>query len=90
MKYFAAFLKMKDPEKNAIFRQQHMDFLFQNEKEGKIFARGRFAEGKGGLVVYIAESFDEATKLAESDPLVISGARTLDLYEWEMKVAPNQ
>ena len=89
MKYFAAFLKMKDPEKNASFRQQHMDFLFQNEKEGKIFARGRFTEGKGGLVVYIAESFEEATKIAESDPLVVSGARILELYEWEMKVAPN-
>jgi hypothetical protein len=87
MKYFAAFLKMKDPEKNATYRPQHMDFLIQKEKEGKIFARGRFSEGKGGLVVYIAESLEEATKLAESDPLVVSGARTLELYEWEMKVA---
>ena len=90
MKFFAAFLKMKDPEKNASYRQQHMDFLLQNEKEGKIFARGRFAEGKGGLVVYIAESFEEAAKIAGSDPLVASGARILELYEWEMKVAPNQ
>jgi uncharacterized protein len=90
MKYFAAFLKMKDPEKNAAFRPQHMDFLIQKEKEGKIFARGRFSEGKGGLVVYIAESFEEATRIAESDPLVVSGARFLELYEWEMKVAPNQ
>jgi uncharacterized protein YciI len=81
---------MKDPEKNAVYRQQHMDFLLEKEREGKIFARGRFAEGKGGLVVYIAESFEDAIKLAESDPLVVSGARFLDLYEWEMKVAPNQ
>ena len=90
MKYFAAFLKMKDPEKNATYRPQHMDFLIQKEKEGKIFARGRFSGGKGGLVVYIAESFEEATRIAESDPLVVSGARTLELYEWEMKVASNQ
>ena len=90
MKYFAAFLKMKDPEKNASFRPQHMDFLIQKEKEGKIFARGRFSEGKGGLVVYIAESFEEAMKTAESDPLVVSGARTLELYEWEMKLASSQ
>jgi uncharacterized protein YciI len=90
MKYFAAFLMMKDSEKNASYRQQHMDFLLQNEKQGKIFARGRFTEGKGGLVVYIAESFEEAVQIAQSDPLVTSGARTLELYEWEMKVAPNQ
>jgi uncharacterized protein len=90
MKYFCAFLKMKDAEKNATYRQQHMDFLLEKEKEGKIFARGRFTESKGGLVVYVADSFEEAMKLAESDPLVVNGARFLELYEWEMKVAPNQ
>jgi uncharacterized protein YciI len=89
MKYFAAFLRMKDLEKNTDFRQRHMDFLIQKEKEGKIFARGRFAEGKGGLVIYIAPSFDEAAKIADSDPYVASGARTLELFEWEMKVAQN-
>jgi uncharacterized protein len=87
MKYFAAFLKMEDIEKNATYRPQHMDFLMQNEKEGKIFARGRFSDNSGGMVVYIASSFEEAEKIAKSDPLVTSGARTLELHEWEMKVA---
>jgi uncharacterized protein YciI len=90
MKYFAAFLKMKDTEKNAAYRQQHIDFLLQNEKDGKIYARGRFADNKGGLVIYVAPSLEDAAKIAGSDPYVISGARSLDLYEWEMKVAPNQ
>jgi uncharacterized protein YciI len=90
MKYFAAFLKMLDVQKNEAYRPQHMDFLVEKEKEGKIFARGRFTEGKGGLVIYIAETFEQAKKLAESDPLFTSGARSLELYEWDMKVAPNQ
>jgi uncharacterized protein YciI len=64
-----------------------MDFLVQKEKEGKIFARGRFVDGEGGLVVYIADSLEEAMDIAESDPLVTSGARTLDLHEWDMKLA---
>jgi uncharacterized protein len=89
MKYFAAFLKMKDIEKNAAYRPQHMDFLMQNEKEGKIFARGRFSDNSGGMVIYIASSFEEAEKIAKSDPLVTSGARTLELHEWDMKVAPK-
>ena len=87
MKYFAAMLNMKDPEKNVQYRQQHVDFLTENEKKGKIFARGRFTDGKGGLVIYIAESQAEAMKLAESDPYVVSGARFLELHEWDMKVA---
>ena len=86
MKYFAAILMMKDAEKNQAHRQQHVDFLTQREKEGKIFARGRFTEGEGGLVIYAAASYDEALKMAESDPYVALGARTLDLYEWDMKV----
>ena len=90
MKYFAAFLKMKDFEKNQTYRPQHIDFLTRGEAEGKIFARGRFTEGAGGLVIYIAESYMEALKIAESDPYVTSGARTLELYEWEMKVAQSR
>jgi len=86
MKYFAAFLKMQDLEKNTAYRQQHVDFLTKNEAAGKIFARGRFTGGEGGLVIYIAGSKEEALKLAESDPYVASGARTLDLYEWDMKL----
>jgi uncharacterized protein len=86
MKYFAAMLRMKDVEKNKEFRQQHVDFLTENEKGGKIFARGKFMGGEGGLVIYIAESLEEAVKLAERDPYVASGARFLEVYEWDMKV----
>ena len=89
MKYFAAILKMKDIEKNTTYRQQHIDFLVQNEKAGNIFARGRFTDGKGGLVIYIAPSLQEAVKIAESDPYVTSGARDLEVYEWDMKVTSN-
>jgi uncharacterized protein len=90
MKYFAAFLKINDLEKNESYRQQHTDFLVEKDKEGKIFARGRFAGNGGGLVVYVASSMEEATKIAGSDPYVASGARILELYEWDMKVTPNR
>jgi len=87
MKYFAAYLRMKNLEKNSTFRQQHVDFLVEKENEGKVFARGRFTDGEGGLVIYMAGSREEALKLAESDPYVVSGARSLELNEWDMKVA---
>jgi len=86
MKYFVALLRMKDTEKNASYRPQHIDFLTSREKEGVIFARGRFTNGEGGMVIYMAESYDDALKLAESDPYVAQGARTLELIEWNMKV----
>jgi uncharacterized protein YciI len=86
MKHFVALLKMKDAEKNATYRQQHIDFLTEKEKEKVIFARGRFTGGEGGMVVYRAESFDDALRLAGSDPYVVLGARTLELFEWDMKM----
>ena len=90
MKYFAAILMMKDPEKNAAYRQQHIDFLTQSEKENKVFARGRFNDNSGGLVIYVADSLAEAEKIAKSDPYVSLGARTLEIHEWDMKVTLNQ
>ena len=86
MKYFVALLKMNDVEKNTTHREKHVDFLTRKEKEGAIFARGRFTDGEGGMVVYMAESYSDALKLAESDPYVALGARTLELFEWNMKL----
>jgi len=90
MKYFAALLMMKDLEKNTQFRQQHVEFLVKNENEGHIFARGRFAGSNGGMVIYMAESLEDAVKIAESDPYVTSGARTLEVYEWDMKMPASK
>jgi uncharacterized protein YciI len=87
MKYFAAFLIMKDPERSRDLRQEHVDFLDRTEMEGKIFARGRFADGAGGLIIYKADSFEDAERIARGDPYLISGARSLELHEWDMKVA---
>ena len=85
MRYYAAFLRMQDPAKAQVLRPQHIEFLERGGKEGKVHARGRFADGTGGLVIYRAESLEEARKLAESDPYVSSGARALELHEWDVK-----
>ena len=85
MKYFAAFLRMQDPAKNQEFRPQHLEFLQQGEKSGAIFARGRFTDDSGGLVIYKAETFDAAKEIAERDPYVSSGARRLELHEWDAR-----
>jgi len=87
MAFFAAFLKMADPEKSASFRPLHREFLEAREKEGKIFARGRFSDDTGGLVVYVADSLDEAMAIAQGDPYIVNGARSLEMHPWEMKVA---
>jgi len=84
MKYFAAILRLLDQEKNLRLRPQHLDFLNEQAAEGRIFARGPFADGSGGLVIYVAASLEGARELAERDPYISQGARQLELHEWLM------
>lgn len=82
MSYFAAFLHMINIEKNNEVRPLHIKYLEELEKQGKIFARGPFSDQSGGLVVYIADTFEEALILAGNDPHVIQNVRRLELKEW--------
>ncbi|WP_332628987.1 YciI family protein [Halalkalibacter flavus] len=84
MSYFAAILLMEKPELNATYRAEHLEFLEKLEGVGKIFAKGPFTDGAGGLVIYKADSLEEAKQLAEQDPYVIKGVRSLHLHEWGM------
>jgi uncharacterized protein len=85
MAYFAAFLHMLDEEKSRAIRPRHLAFLDEQDLHGKIFARGPFADGSGGLVIYSAASLEEAQAIAASDPYVREGARRLELHEWAMQ-----
>jgi uncharacterized protein len=84
MAYYAAILHMLDKEKNLEVRPRHIEYLDKLDQKGKIFARGPYADGSGGLVVYIADSYEEALSLAEKDPHVIYKSRRLELKEWIM------
>lgn len=82
MPYFAAILHMEKPEINQKYRPQHLEYLDSLDKQGKIFAKGPFVDGAGGLVIYIADSLDDAKQLAEKDPYILEGVRRLELHEW--------
>ncbi|AYK06890.1 YciI family protein [Brevibacillus laterosporus] len=84
MAHFAAILHMKNPEKNQEFRPHHLEYLEKLNAEGKIFAKGPFADGSGGMVIYIADTLEEATQIAESDPYVVEGVRRLELHQWNI------
>lgn len=82
MGYFAAILHMNKPELNQTYRPDHLNYLEKLEREDKIFAKGPFLDGAGGMVIYQAESLEEATQLAESDPYIQKEVRRLELHEW--------
>lgn len=86
MKYFAAMQSLLNSSKCEEFRDAHLEFLQKMLDKGRIFARGRFPDGSGGLTIYEAESLEEAIKMAAVDPYVREGGRKLEVHEWAMKL----
>lgn len=83
MPYYTALLHMLDAEKNKEVLPRHIAYLDQLDEQGKIFGRGPFADGSGGMVIYIADTWDEAQQMAENDPHVVEEVRRLELKEWK-------
>lgn len=81
MKY-VALLTIVNPELNQQARPNHLKYISDLYENGKVFAAGPFPDGKGGLVIYECETEDEAMALAGSDPVVTSGARTVEVRAW--------
>ncbi len=81
--YYMALLHIIDPELNAKIRPDHLAYIDRLYKENKVLMAGPFTDGKGGMVIYRADSWEEAKRLAEADPVVAQGARTLELREWK-------
>lgn len=78
---------MRDKEKSATYRPQHLDYLAKMEEEGHIFAKGPFLDGSGGLVIYRGESLEKVESLVENDPYIVHKARSYDIREWGMVAA---
>lgn len=74
---------MERPELNQEYRPLHLEYLDRLEQQGRVFAKGPFADGSGGMVIYIADTMEEARELAEGDPYVVKGVRRLELREWK-------
>jgi uncharacterized protein len=84
MAYFAAILRMADESRNQAVRPAHLEYLASLEQQGKIHGKGPFTDGSGGMVVYIADSLEDARQLAEADPYVAEKVRSLELHEWKL------
>jgi len=81
--HYVAMLTIVDQEKNAQIRPAHLEYINGLFKQGKVVMAGPFTDKKGGMVIYKADSYEEALKMAEADPVVAQEARTLELREWD-------
>lgn len=84
-------------EGKSIFEQpldDHVNFIHQLYRQGKVTMAGPFADGTGGLTIMMAESEAEARELIEQDPDVIRGIIRPEIrpwfpIDWEEYIAAN-
>lgn len=68
---------------------EHLEWALEMEASGKLFAAGPFKNAQGGmqgdgLLIFRADSEEEARALAASDPIHKGGFRDFELYQWEL------
>ena len=83
---YAAILETIDPKKDEEILDVHKAYLQKFIDEGKIFAKGPFTDHSGGLVIYKANSYEEAKQMAENDPAILEKSRKLTLKEWRSNI----
>ena len=82
MKYLAL-LTIVDADKNEQVRPAHLKYASDLYEQGKVHSAGPFLDGQGGLIIYECGSIEEASELALADPIVTSGARTVEVRAWK-------
>lgn len=77
------------PDDVAKHRLPHLEHQVRLEKAGILFGAGPLSNPEGeragiGLIIIRAGSAEEAKRIADSDPMHSSGARTYTLYQWSL------
>ena len=66
----------------------HLAYQAQMEKEQRLVLAGPLSDSSGdemlgeGLIIYRAESLEQATAFAEADPMHKEGARSFEIRRW--------
>ena len=66
----------------------HLDYQREMEQQGRLVMAGPVSDATGnemngeGMIIYRAGSLDEATKMAQNDPMHASGARSFTVRKW--------
>lgn len=77
-------LAMRGPDFDPAVIGPHRDFLDDLRARGRLRLAGGFGDGSGGAYVLRADNLEEARALAAADPLHVSGASRLTVFEWNV------
>ncbi len=75
-------LAMRTPAFDPEIGGPHRAFLDDLRARGALELAGGFGDGSGGAYVVLAASLDAARHIAHADPLHVTGASALTVWEW--------
>lgn len=88
-KYVIAFLKSgpnreSDPVKAQELQKAHLNNIGKMAEAGKLVVAGPFLDNGDlrGIYIFNVETIEEARKLTETDPAIISGSLIMELKPW--------
>ncbi len=73
MKYAAIIEYLQDKAKVSELRPVHRQYLTSLKEKGRLVACGPFTDDSGALIIYEADSKEEAEKLLQADPFNQNG-----------------
>jgi uncharacterized protein YciI len=82
-----AFLAAADAATRAIV-DEHGDYLTALRSAGKLVLAGRCWDGPFGAVIFVAADRGEAEAIVSTDPSIMAGVQTAELYEFDMPYPP--
>ena len=80
MHWRPTFFEDMTPEEQAVLGP-HADYVGQLYDQNRVVVAGAIKEPAGGVVMFVAESRDEAEAIMSKDPLVPAGIVEITLHE---------
>ena len=71
------------------FVRAHIDYVNGLIEKGHQARSGYWAERGGGMLIFQADSMEEAKSLVEADPLIANNCVEYELHEWCIVAEPK-
>jgi len=75
--------KLTNLLKAATAATQYGSWIQKLKDEGHFVAAGKYSDNSGGLLIFRADSIEEARELVKNDPLVRNQAVAHEVKEWD-------
>jgi hypothetical protein len=79
------FIATMTPEEKALM-ERHLAYVDELAGKGKIILGGAATDGSIGILVFVADSAEEAQQMFDNDPVAKSGIGQLELHPFRVGI----